>query len=204
MPSSSTASKSRNRGKAGVGTEMDNSTGNYSNPEGMSGVLRVAEPLFNLAMAASAARRTSPRLILATGERRKLQDALWLYRRTVEDKQSSADVVGYVTRGLARPGTRTPAWRGTEDGVFWLSLEGLEDPALYVGLEDKRARTSTDSLREGEGALEDAIMGEALISVPPEGVRAGSRAFEVKLKNGAGSVTLQWSTHKDSSDSKIS
>lgn len=160
---------------------------------GTSGVLRVADLCFKLSMAASAARRTSPRIILATGEQGNSYDAPWLHR-AAGDHRSVGDEAIFVVQGEVRPGACNPAWKGNEEGVFWLSLEGLEDPALYVGLKDERAPASKQRGEEG-GFSEEAIMVEACIRVPLEGVRAGSKAFEVDLKNGAGAVSLQWSTH---------
>ncbi|CAB1097114.1 unnamed protein product [Ectocarpus sp. CCAP 1310/34] len=196
--------------------------------------LRVTEPSFDLKIAASAARHTSPRLILATGERAHEHDALWLHRKNIDSDDNDDDAwsdgskgvqrnrnhndgakaVGFLSRGAARPGSRNPSWR---DGEFWLSLKGLDDPALFVALEDgKNVQEQREGGRGGwkrggdEGRV--AFLAEACIPVPLEDLRGGSggggggregqrrnRTVEVELLDGAGVVTLQWSLHEDTS-----
>lgn len=181
-----------------------NTSENTSNTPGTQGFLRVMAPSFDLKTTASAARRTSPRLVLATGERgdAESKNGPWLRRRAVSngDGGDSNGGVGFVTRSSPRPGSRNPAWK---DGEFWLSLEGLQEPALFLALEDAKK----ESL--GEGVSEDAIIAQACIPLPLEegrrrgdGGRWGSRSsatLEAELSNRAGLVSLQWSTHKDTS-----
>lgn len=161
-------------------------TGNGS---AMSGILQVSEVSFNLSMAASAARRTSPRLRLATGDSQDTRP--WIQQDPRDKKQHPDDEVGFLARGSNRPGTRNPAWKGKEDGVFWLSLEGLEEPVLYIGLEDGRV--------SGEASASDsqaAIMAQAYIPVPTDRAPE-SKAFKVDLDNEMGTVSFQWSVRKD-------
>ncbi|CAM9312587.1 unnamed protein product [Ectocarpus sp. 6 AP-2014] len=194
--------------------------------------LRVTEPSFDLKIAASAARRTSPRLILATGERANEHDALWLHHKNIDNDENDDDAsngskrvqrnrnhndgtkaVGFLSRGAARPGSRNPSWR---DGEFWLSLKGLDDPALFVALEDgKKVQEQRGGGRGGwklggggQGGV--AFLAEACIPVPLEDLRGGgggggrgrqrrNGTVEVELLDGAGVVTLQWSLHEDTS-----
>jgi len=217
--------------KTAGGTSASAEDNSNTTRQGASGFLRVTAPTFDLTMAASAARRTNPRLILATGERgdADFKNGPWLHRTAggggegeedENDGYNSSDAVGFVVRGPTRPGSRNPAWK---DGEFWLSLDGLEDPALFLALEDgkkaqqqqlRKQRGAKDSGARG-GALvsEDAIFAEACIPLPLEamrgrssgggsGGRRGSRSsgtFEVKLGDGAGVVSLQWSAHEDTS-----
>ncbi|CAM9607448.1 unnamed protein product [Ectocarpus sp. 12 AP-2014] len=197
--------------------------------------LRVTEPSFDLKIAASAARHTSPRLILATGERAHEHDALWLHHKNIDSDDNDDDAwsngskrvqrnrnhndgtktVGFLSRGAARPGSRNPSWR---DGEFWLSLKGLDDPALFVALEDgKKVQEQREGGRGGwkRGEGEEgggAFLAEACIPFPLEDLRGGGRGggggrgrqrrngtVEVELLDGAGVVTLQWSLHEDTS-----
>lgn len=159
--------------------------------------LRVTEPSFDLKIAASAARHTSPRLILATGERAHEHDALWLHHKNNDSDDDHDDdvwsngskrdqrnpnhndgtkAVGFLSRGAARPGSRNPSWR---DGEFWLSLKGLHEPALFVALEDGRktqeqregGRGSWKREEGGEGG--GTFLAEACIPVPLEDMRGG-------------------------------
>ncbi|CAM9459906.1 unnamed protein product [Ectocarpus fasciculatus] len=203
---------------------------------GTTGVfLRVTEPSFDLKIAASAARHTSPRLILATGERAHEHDALWLHHKNNDNDDNDDDVwsntsrrdqrnrnhndgtkaVGFLSRGAARPGSRNPSWR---DGEFWLSLKGLDDPALFVALEDGRKvqeqrEGGPGGWKRGEGGEGGGtFLAEACIPVPLEDLRGGgggggggrgrqrrNGTVEVELLDGAGVVTLQWSLHEDTS-----
>lgn len=218
-----------------AGTKNNNtSNNNNSNKRGdtSAGFLRVMHPSFNLNMAASSARRTSPRLLLATGERANAEnDAPGWFHRTAGDNEDTTDdmekwangdetdevggantkKVGFLARGEARAGTRTPAWK---DGEFWLSLEGIDRPALFVALEDGK------KAQEGRHVSEDALLAEACIPLPlgtenrrgSDGGRSGWRwssgggsssgTFEAELRNGAGVVTLQWSRHENTSSMK--
>lgn len=197
--------------------------------------LRVTETSFDLKIAASAARHTSPRLILATGERAHEHDALWLHHKNIDSDDNDDDAwsngskrvqrnrnhndgtkaVGFLSRGAARPGSRNPSWR---DGEFWLSLKGLDDPTLFVALEDgKKVQEQREGGRGGwkRGEGEEgggAFLAEACIPVPLEDLRGGgggggggrgrqrrNGTVEVELLDGAGMVTLQWSLHEDTS-----
>lgn len=198
----SNSSTTRKINIRGIDADTNHGVSNTFNPAGIPGALKVMEPSFNLSLAASTLWRTSPHLILATGERGEAQDAPWLHHSTGGDRWSSADNISFFTRGPSRPGTRNPAWKGSEDGVFWLLLEGLEDPALYIGLEDGRVKTAATEQEKG-CVSEDAIMAEACIPLPLDGVRADGTPFEVKLDNGMGSVKLRWSTHKGAQNSKF-
>lgn len=163
-----------------------------SNPK--PGVLNVSEVSFILSMAASAARRTSPRLLLATGDS---QDTPPWIQNASRNKKHADDEVCFLACGSTRPGTRNPAWKGKEDGVFWLSLDGLLEPVLFVGLEDGRAADRRGAAGGGNASdLQEAIMVQACIPVPTDG-SPGSKAFDVDLDNEMGTVSLQWSVHKD-------
>lgn len=209
-------------------TTIDNNNGskndnNNNNNPGASGFLRVAAPSFDLKTTASAARRTSPCLFLATGERGDAEsnNPPWLRHQAGGNghgnSNSNSNANGdddngaeFMTRSSPRPGSRNPAWK---DGEFWLSLEGLQDPALFLALEDSK-KASQAGGRGGDGGggggvSEEAILAEACIPLPLEemrrrgdGGRWGSRSggsFEAELRDGVGVVSLQWSVHKDTS-----
>lgn len=162
-------------------------------------VLCIASVSFSLSIAASAARRAAPRLILASGERGEAQDAVW-HSTTPADGG-----VGYLARGPSRAGTRNPSWKGKDNGIFSLSLAGLVEPELYIGVEDGKVaqarRHDVGDTRKGGGgggrsdSSENAILADACIPVPVKSLRAGGEALEVELRNGAGTVRLEWSTH---------
>lgn len=160
-------------------------------------VLRVADVAFSLSMAASAARRTAPHLLLAVGERgQTVYDAAKCHSRSRMDSTNSndgnnadGDIVEFIARGRARAGVRNPSWRGKDGGEFWLSLHGLVEPELYIAVEDGKAIARLEEAG-GRGTL-----GEVCIPVPEAGVRAGTRA-EIELDDGAGIVQLEWGTHE--------
>lgn len=161
-------------------------------------VLRVAEVAFNLAIAASVARRTTPHLILAIGERG--QAAYEATRRPIpqaggdssNEGNFDGDRAGFLARGPARAGSRNPSWKGKDGGVFWLSLDGLVEPELYIGVEDGRAAQAGD-VDSGNGYPRET-MGEVCIPVPEAGVPVGTTVV-IELENGAGTVKLEWGTH---------
>ena len=222
-------------GTTGGGRSASAATNNsdnnrHGNKQGASGFLRVTAPTFDLSMTASAARRISPCLVLATGERGDAdsKDGPWLHRKAGgggggggqdegTDRSNGGAAVGFLARGSARPGSRNPAWK---DGEFWLSVEGLEEPALFLALEDgkkvqqrEREQNSEGKGRGGGSVSEEAIIAEACIPLPLEAMRGGksggggfgrrgsrsSGTFEVELSNGAGVASLQWSAHEDTS-----
>ncbi|CAM9497383.1 unnamed protein product, partial [Scytosiphon promiscuus] len=168
-------------GEGNAGTEPSIATNkNDKRGKTSAGFLCVTQPSFSLNTPASSARRTSPCLVLATGERGDVESNTpgWLQRRTGDSKGATEDAkdmnkwangdnmgelegnnrkVSSLARGEARAGTRNPAWK---DGEFWLSLEGLEEPALFVALEDGKRR------QQGRHVSEDALLAEACIPLP--------------------------------------
>lgn len=161
-------------------------------------VLRVAEVAFDLAIAASVARRTTPHLVLAVGERgQTAHEATSCPIPPAGGGNSSQDNLdgnraGFLTRGPARAGTRNPSWKAKDGGVFWLSLDGLAEPELYIGVRNSRAAQAGGG--DGFGDSSREAMGEVCVPVPEAGVPAGT-TVEIELEEGAGTVKLEWGTH---------
>ena len=78
------------------------------------------------------------------------------------------------------------------------SFEGLQEPTFLLGLEYRRAKTSTGYRRDGgDGGRvsEGEILAEGYMSVPLEEDRAGGKVMDdVNLENGADTVRLRYST----------
>lgn len=178
--------------KPGAGAdETGRGRGGRGNIGRSAGIVRVAEVAFKLSMAASAARRASPRLVLATGERGEAAQEANIQRLGGGDRVDD-DGFRFVARGSARAGTVNPGWKGKDSRIFWLSLAGLTEPELYVGVEDGRGTQAGDPERRGRDS-QRAIMAEVCIPVPEGGVQAGT-VVEVELNDGAGTVKLEWGT----------
>lgn len=164
----------------------------------MADILRVADLTFNLTMAASALRRTAPRLILATGE--EGDDAPWSHSRALDDNRYSSRHDGgsnnndpaFLARAPARLGTRSPTWKGEEEGNFILSMKGLQYPVLFIGLEDAKAQKPTPGTASDHN--HSPIMAEACVPVPLDRVGDDRQEHKVELQDRAGTVVFEWST----------